>query len=225
MALRDRWEWFDIGALILVVLLLLFALVNRRLTFSRNLVASALFLAIVFVLLPRIVFGSAYADMRLAPYVFAIALVGIRFRDGAGFRFSRAMAIAGLAFLLVRTGGTTASMSLYDRSYDRELAALDHVPHGARLVSFVGRRCIEPWAMSRLLHLPGLAIVRRHAFSNDQWTMAGAQLLDVRYKPGWPFIRDPTQIVTRLPLPPARSGGRPIGRWPTSRATRSIMSG
>ena len=197
MALRDRWEWFDVGALILVVLLLLFALVSRRLTFSRNLVASALFLAIVFVLLPRIVFGSAYADMRLAPYVFAIAVVGIRFRDGAGLVFSRSMALAGLAFVLVRTGGTAASMALYDESYDRELAALERVPHGARLVSLVGRRCTEPWAMSRLLHLPGLAIVRRHAFSNDQWTMAGAQLLDVRYKPGWPYIRDPSQIVTR----------------------------
>lgn len=197
MALRDRWQWFDLAALVLVCLLLLFAALSRRLTFSRNLVASALFLAIVFVLLPRIVFGSAYADMRLAPYVFAIALIGIRFPDNAGFRFSRFMAIAGLAFVALRTGGTAASMWLYDRSYDRELAALDHVPHGARLVSFVGRRCTEPWAMSRLLHLPGLAIVRRRAFSNDQWTMAGAQLLDVRYKPGFPFLRDPSQIVTR----------------------------
>ena len=87
-------------------------------------------------------------------------------------------------------------MWLYDRAYDQELAALDHVPHGARMVSFVGRPCVEPWAMSRLLHLPGMAIVRREAFSNDQWTMAGAQLLRVRYRPGWPFIRDPTQIVT-----------------------------
>ncbi len=93
--------------------------------------------------------------------------------------------------------GTTVSMGLYDRVYDRELAALAHVPQGARMVSFVGRPCVEPWAMSRLLHLPGLAIVRREAFSNDQWTMAGAQLLRVRYFEGWPFIRDPMQIVTR----------------------------
>ena len=198
MALRDRWQWFDLAALALCVLLLLFAIVSRKLSFSRNLVASALFLALVFVLLPRIVFGSAYADMRLAPYVFAIALIGIRFPESATFRFSRAIAIAGLAFVMVRTGGTAVSMWLYDRSYDRELAALDHVPHGARLVSFVGRRCVEPWAMSRLLHLPGLAIVRNHAFSNDQWTMAGAQLLHVRYRPGAPFVHDPSEIVTRF---------------------------
>ena len=198
MALRDRWQLFDISSLALVFLLLLFAAVSRKLTFSRNLVASALFLALVFVLLPRIVFGSAYADMRLAPYVFAIALIGIRFPQGASFNFTRAMAFAGLAFVAVRTGGTTVSMWLYDRTYDRELAALDHVPHGARLVSFVGRPCTENWAMTRLLHLPGLAIVRRHAFSNDQWTLAGAQLLHVRYKPGWPFLNDPTEIITRV---------------------------
>jgi hypothetical protein len=89
-------------------------------------------------------------------------------------------------------------MWLYDQRYDQELAALDHVPHGARMVSFVGRRCTEPWAMSRLLHLPALAIARRHAFSNDQWTLAGAQLLHVRYRPGVPFVHDPSEIVTRF---------------------------
>jgi hypothetical protein len=196
MALRDRWEWFDVGALALCVLMLLWSIVDRRMSWSRNLAASFLFLVIVFALLPRIVFGSAYADMRLAPYLFAIALVAIRFREKATFGFQRGIAIAALAFVLVRTGGATASMWLYDRSYDRELAALDHVPHGARLVSFSGRECVEPWAMTRLLHLPAMAVVRRHAFSNDQWTMAGAQLLTVRYKPGWPFIRDATQVVT-----------------------------
>jgi len=201
MALRDRWQWFDIGALIVVCLLLFWSIVDRRMSWSRNLIASVLFLSAVFVLLPRIVFGSAYADMRLAPYLFVIAIVAIRFRDDASFKLQRAIAIAGLAFIVVRTGATGVSMWLYDQRYDRELAALDHVPHGARMVSFVGRPCVENWAMTRLLHLPGMAIVRNHAFSNDQWTMAGAQLLQVRYSPGWPFMRDATQIVTRHRCP------------------------
>jgi hypothetical protein len=196
MALRDRWQGFDMIALGIATALFGWTLVSRRLTLSRNLAASTLFLAIVYVLLPRIVFGSAYADMRLAPYLFIIALVAIRFPERPDLRFARTLALAGIAFVAIRTGATTLSMWLYDRSFDRELAALDHVPHGARMVSFVGRPCVEPWAMSRLLHLPGMAIVRNHAFSNDQWTMAGAQLLQVRYRPGWPFIRDATQIVT-----------------------------
>ena len=201
MALRDRWQWFDIGALVLVCLLLLWSIVDRRMSWSRNLIASVLFLSIVYVLLPRIVFGSAYADMRLAPYLFVIAIVAIRFKDSASAAFQRSIAIAGLAFLLVRAGGTGISMWLYDQRFDRELAALDHVPHGARMVSFVGRPCVEGWGMTRLLHLPGMAIVRNHAFSNDQWTMAGAQLLQVRYSPGWPFVRDATQIVTQHRCP------------------------
>src|SRR5205085_9234601 len=193
--------WLGLDALAMSFALLGWACVAKRLTYSRNLAASALFLVAVFVLLPRIVFGSAYADMRLAPYIFMIALIAIRIPEAAGQRFSQALAIVGLAFVLVRTAGSTASTFLYDRAYDRELAALDHVPWGARLVTFVGRPCVEQWAMSRRLHLPAMAIVRRHAFSNDQWTMAGAQLLQVRYRPGWHCFRHPTDVVTSRRCP------------------------
>lgn len=194
--LRDRWQWFDLAALIVVLLLLVRALRSPRIEFSRNLAASALFLTAVFLLLPRIVFGSAYADMRLVPFVFATALIAIRLKGRAGPDFARAAATAAIAFALVRLGGTAASFWLYDHEYDRQLAALDHVPEGARLVSFVGRGCREPWRASRLEHLPAIATVRRNAFTNDQWTMAGAQLLTVVYLPSSYFVRDPSQVVT-----------------------------
>lgn len=196
MALRDRWETFDLASLALIGLLLLFALFSRRLEYSRNLAASAVFLALVYLLLPRIVFGSAYADMRLVPYMIAVAVIAIRLKPGAGRRFAGVLAALGIAFLLVRTVSTTVSFWLYDRSYDRLLTALDHVPPDARMVSFVGRGCADPWTMSRLEHLPALAIVRRHAFSNDQWAMAGAQLLEVDYPAARGFDTDPSQIVT-----------------------------
>jgi hypothetical protein len=195
-ALRDRWRWFDSATLSLAGLLLLEALRHPKLEYSRNLAASALVLLAVFILLPRIVFGSAYADMRLVPYLFAVALIAIRYRPGANPRYVKMVAVAGLAFFLVRIGGNTLSFLHYDRVFDRELAALDHVPRGAPLVSFVGEPCGQPWGMTRLHHLPGIAIVRKNAFSNDQWVMAGAQLLRVRYREGWPFTQDPSQIVT-----------------------------
>jgi hypothetical protein len=201
MALRDRWAWFDQGALLLIIALLVAVLVTRRLTFSRNLGASALFLLAVYLVLPRVVFGSAYADMRLAPYIFAVAVIAIRVPEGH-LKLSRMLALAGLAFFAVRSIGTATSLYLYDARFDRELAALDHLPRGARVVSFIGRPCLEEWAVSRLHHLPALATLRRNAFSNDQWTMAGAQLLSVRYRGGGRFVRDPSQIVTD-----ARCGG------------------
>jgi signal transduction histidine kinase len=196
MMLRDRWAEFDIDCVALLSLVILIAAFHRRIGFSRMLAMFAVFLTIVFLLLPRIVFGSAYADMRLAPYAFAMALLAIRFQPSFRARTLRWIAIASLAFFLVRIGATTASFRLYDRVYDRELAALDHVPRGARLVSFTGIACRQPWKMSRLEHLPAMATVRREAFSNDQWTMVGAQLLTVHYPAGGRFVQDPSQMVT-----------------------------
>lgn len=197
MALRDRWELFDLISLgVIGAVLLLGLLLFRKLQYSRNLAASAIFLALVFLLLPRIVFGSAYADMRLVPYMIAVAVIAIRFRRETDRRWGQALAIAGLAFFAVRTGATTISMAMFDREYDRQLAALDHVPRDARLLTLVGRTCHDVWKMSRLEHIPGIALVRRHAFSNDQWSMAGAQLLRVAYREGRGFNADPSQMVT-----------------------------
>lgn len=196
MILRDRWKWFDLGSLALIGLLLLSALRHPHISWSRNLTMSALFLALVYALLPRIVFGSAYADMRLAPFVLAVAVIGLRARPGLSRRKATLIATAALAFAGVRLAATTASFWQYDRTYDRELAALAHVPANARLISFVGAHCRWPWAMTRLEHLPAMALVRRGAFANDQWSMAGAQLLTVRYRGNRGFNHDPSQLVT-----------------------------
>jgi hypothetical protein len=195
MALRDRWAVLDVTSVVVLALLLFEGWRHPRLEYSRMLGISALFLAAVYLLLPRIVFGSAYADMRLAPYLLAIAILAIRTRDDLSSDFARRLAAAAILFFLVRTVALTASFALYDRDYDRELAALDHLPRGARVVAFTGVSCGRQWQTSRLEHLPGLAVVRREAFSNDQWVMAGAQLLTVRYPAGGGFVADPSQMV------------------------------
>jgi hypothetical protein len=196
MALRDRWEMFDKASLAIIGIVLLTGLLWwRRLEYSRNLAASALVLALVYICLPRIVFGSNYADMRLAPFVIAVAVIAIRFRRNWGGKTGTILAVAGLLFFVVRTAGTTASLYLYDKAYDSELAAVDHIPANARVVSFVGVKCRKSWAMTRLEHLPAIALVRKSAFSNDQWSMEGAQLLTAHYPDGGWFTRDPSQQV------------------------------
>lgn len=201
MALRDRWEYWDYAALAVIGLVLVTGLLWwKRLEYSRNLAASAIFLAIVYVCLPRIVFGSNYADMRLAPFVIATAVIAIRYRPAWAGRAGAAFAILGLLFAGARLAGNSYSFWLYDRAYDRELAAVDHIPKGARVVSFVGVKCRKDWAQTRLEHLPALALVRRDAFSNDQWSMSGAQLLTTIYpdRDNW-FSRDPSQQVLARP--------------------------
>lgn len=194
--LDDRWALFDIASAAILFLILFKGFRDPAIEYSRNLGLSALFLLAVFILLPRIVFGSAYADMRLAPFVIGIAVIALRPKPGVSIRHSATLAALGLAFFLVRIAGTTISFWLYSQAYDRELKALDHVPVGAKLVSFVGTECRGGWLMSRLEHLPAVALERRLAYSNDQWSMAGAQLLTARYGPARRFAHDASQIVT-----------------------------
>lgn len=194
-ALRDRWKVFDVASVGAVALVLLEALRNPHLTFSRNLAFSGLVLTATFVVLPRIVFGSAYADMRLAPYLLAVFLLAIRFRGETGRRLGRAIAIAALLFCVVRLGSTTLSLAMASNDQQAKLQAIGHMPVGARVVTQVGMPCTNSWPLARNSHLGAMVMVRRDGFSNDQWLMEGANLLNLRYKAAGYFAADPSQIV------------------------------
>ncbi|MEO6247713.1 MAG: hypothetical protein ABIO85_03920 [Sphingomicrobium sp.] len=208
MALRDRWDWYDQASLVVVALLFLVVLCHRKLTFSRNMVFSALVLIAVYLLLPRIIFGSAYADMRLVPFIFAVILLAMRFKADTHLPTARALAIAGLVFCGVRLAGTTLSLALASLDQSATLEALERVEPGARVLTLVGHRCNDNWALPRNAHLGAMVIVRREGFSNDQWPMVDAKLLGVRNaaKLGW-FAYDPSEQVR-----PSRCSNRE--HWP-----------
>jgi hypothetical protein len=193
--LRDRWEWFDIGSLVVCLLVIVETVRRKTMAFSRNLAFSALVLFLVFLAMPYVVFRSAYADMRLIPYVLAVALLAIRFREPLPMRTAHWFAVAGLLFFVVRIAGNSWSLAATDRDYRAKLEALDHVPAGARVLSLVGDGCGNPWTMPRNTHLGAMVIVRRHGFSNDQWVTEGMNLLKLRYRGAGPFTSDPSQIV------------------------------
>jgi hypothetical protein len=195
-ALRDRWYWLDLASVVLVALVWLYALVSRKLTLSRNLAFSALVLAVTFVLLPRIIFGSAYADMRLVPYGMAVAILAIRFRDTIDYRQATALAVLGCAFFLVRIASNTASLAIAANRQGRMLQALDYVPEGSRVATLVGVPCGGTrWQLMRDTHLGAMVIVRRDGFSNDEWAMEGFNLLDLRYTAAGLYSADPSQMA------------------------------
>ncbi len=200
--LRDRWQSFDLASAFLLFGLLGVAFLGvRDRSFDRvpALARASQLLLAAFLLLPFVLFGSAYADMRVAPFMVMLALLALRPGERQGTRGIALMAFAGLAFFLVRTTATTVSFWQYDREYRAELAALDHLPRGARVVAFVGDTCVSPWAYNRLNHLPGLAIVRRAAFANDQWRMDGAALLVIDAPAMGAFAADPSERVLSEP--------------------------
>ena len=195
-ALRDRWGAYDIFSVAFAAVIFLFALVSPKLTLSRNLAFSAIVLACSFALLPRIVFGSAYADMRLVPYMMATALIAIRFKEPSARGLAQMLAIIGIVFALVRLAGTTASMTIAANDQKAKLAALDHIPRGARVASFNGLPCVVVmWSLPRNGHLGGLVLARREGFSNDQWLTEGLNLLRLKYRGVGSYGYDPSEIV------------------------------
>lgn len=198
-ALRDRWKWFDVGSLIVPALVFLYAIGNRifghSLTLSRNLAFSVIVLAVSFAILPRIIFGSAYADMRLVPYLIAVALLAIRFRGALNGKTAQVMAVLGLLFFATRTTANTISLGRAGMDQAATLEAIDHMPMGARVITLTGMPCTEYWPLLRNAHLGSMVIVRRDGFSNDQWLLEGVNLLDLKYRAAGYFAADPSQLV------------------------------
>jgi hypothetical protein len=209
MALRDRWRTWDLTSVAICAGVLALALISAvlswfrrfsrvaKLSFSRNLAFSALVLIAGYILLPRIIFGSAYADMRLVPYAIAVALIAIRFRDITAPRVGTVLAVIGLLFVGARIATTTASLAIASDEQEARFAALDHIPMGARVATFVGDPCGTAWPLPRDSHMGAMVVVRRQGFSNDQWVLEGINLLDLRYRVAGHFAADPSQRVRR----------------------------
>jgi hypothetical protein len=189
---RDRWQWFDLLSLMPLVLILYVALRSRRMGFSPLLGWPALLCLGAFVVLPRLLMGGAYVDMRMAPAAVMLALIAIRPTDAARSQMLVTMA---LVFVLVRLTGTTASFAERSAEQQRELAAIEVIPHGAAVLSLIARPCNGAWTDLRRDHLPGVAVVRRDIFTNDQWAIEGQQSLGIRYTIAKPYTVDPSQSV------------------------------
>ncbi|MGH6782217.1 MAG: hypothetical protein ACREB5_08940, partial [Sphingomonadaceae bacterium] len=139
--------------------------------------------------------GSAYADMRLVPYALAIGIIALRPLDDTSRRWMAGLAIAACLFCVARIGATTWSFAQYARAYDDQLGAIEHIRPGSAVMVLVDLKCQGQWKTARMDHLGSQAIVRRDAFANGQWAMAGAQLLTVHYAAAGRFQTDPTQLL------------------------------
>lgn len=193
-ALRDRWAWFDVACLAIILLLLVLAVRDRRFAFAPVLTVPVLALVVIFLLLPTTLFGSAYTDMRLVPYIFALALLAIRFLPESGRQASVVAAMA-LAFGAVRLGANTISFGWAAQDQQAKVGALAQIPAGSRVVTFAGIECGGGWQLPRNIHLGSLVTIWRQGFSNDQWLIEGAFGLELKYRQAGDFIADPSQLV------------------------------
>ncbi len=195
MAMRDRWGMWDVASALALVGAIGWTWRSRSFERHAGLSLGAAIVGAAFVLLPKHVGGTSFVDMRLVPMIMATALIAVRPREDCPARVVELLAIAGLVFMGARMTGNAISLAIFDREFAADLSVLDAMPRDALLVTLNVRPCLDydPWLRDRRSHLAGYALARRHDFANDQWAMAGAQLLRVHAPAMGPFVGDPSQ--------------------------------
>lgn len=179
--LADRWEGWDYGCAVALAVVIGVLWRSRAVALHKGLALASVVLLALYFVMPGVAYGSAYADMRLTPTIFALALICARPRSEMSPRGRQVLAVAAIAFMLARLGGNTVSMAMWDRQIRQETAVVDGVPRGSQLVTFISQPCRAQWLQNRIrdTHAASYALTRRHAFANDQWQMTGGQLLRI----------------------------------------------
>ncbi|MFW2831174.1 hypothetical protein [Sphingomonas sp. ID0503] len=190
--LRDSSAGIDLASVLLLFGALYIARRDQRLGFDSMVSWPAWLALAVFLVLPWRLLGGAYVDMRMAPAIVALALIAIR--PPAEWRMARVIGALALGFFLFRIALGTASFAAHDGEWRRELAGVDAIPRGSAVLVLTAEKC-NAWADDRIEHLGGMAIVRRDAFVNGQWALAGQQLLTIRHNAAEPFAGDMSQVI------------------------------
>jgi len=200
--LRERWEVWDKASALLLIAMVLVAASGFGLRLVRTVRIALPLLILLFLAIPRVLIGSGYADMRLAPMFIAVGIIGISADRPLAARHARLIAAAGLAFFVARIAVTTTAYRLIDMEWKAQLAALDHIERGTRVLVLTQVPCSRQWASNRINHISSLGVPRRELFTNGQFVLPGAQLLSLKYQGAGSFRADPSHM-----LRPARCGG------------------
>lgn len=183
-AMRSYDQVFDITSLCLVLLVIVFAVFSRR--FDGRAGWAALILLGLTLIVPRQIFGGDYADYRLSTAALLVACLAI---DWKVPRWG--LALAALLFTS-RIALTTAVWYEDARVSQQMIAAMDHVPEGARVATAVAIPRSQ-WLFGPFEHFGSFAVVRRSAMENSNFALPDVHMLsmrETRYR-----FNDPTQRI------------------------------
>ena len=210
--LRERWQVYDVLCAMLLYAVIALALRSHRLSLAPVLAVPALLGAIAFVLLPAFYAGGSMVDMRVLPATVALALLAID-APASGDRWEKRVAGLAAAFFVIRMATTTLAFVLFAQGQTAALRAIDAMPQGASVLVLVNEPAADNWTNPRLGHIAGLAIARRRIFTNEQWALAGQQLVRPLHPSAAPFDRDPSQLIYPATVPGSMSLGQAIATF------------
>lgn len=182
--LRAEWEIFDIASVGVLLAVLSWFCFSRRVTRDRAFMLCAGALLGLAIILPSTVLSSYFADVRLYAPALMIAFLGIR---AVPDRFARPLIILAVVWFGLRTAETALGWHQRGAEMEADLAALDHVPMGARIAVLGHSSECGVWPLGGRSHAASLSIPRRHAFVNTEWDIPGQHLMQPIYNLGRGF--------------------------------------
>lgn len=182
-SLALAWDRVDKYCVALLVLLAGAALALRLTRISPGLALAAALIFAAFLVSPGELFGGGSVDVRLLTPFALVAATALTWRRDV--RAPWRMAAIGLITIGIATVSvgrlayTAAAFRRFDADIARNLALIEPMPHGARVLGIVvdGLHGGRP----PLTLLPSMAVVRREAFSNLQWQADAGHTLTLLY--------------------------------------------
>ncbi|MCJ8191031.1 hypothetical protein [Sphingomicrobium aestuariivivum] len=175
----DQWRWLDLAMASMTVLLLVGATLSNDFAWRRTMLLwFAGLLTLVFFAMPRVLFGSAFSDFRMAPVMllaFFLALDGVRRKDRA------LIAAVALGFGLLKLATTSASTLIWSDRIAAQRAVIADLAPGTRLFAhYAPRECRTIWPLRRNAHIGGFHIAENSGYANNMWEISEASPLKLR---------------------------------------------
>ncbi len=181
-AMRDGVVWLDHWSLLFFAALLLGSLLLRKID-GRLGWAAAILLA-GSIAMPRHIFGGDLADARMIYSGLLVASLAL------SWQAPRWLLWITPALFLVRLGVTTDTWHRGSARTEQLLAALDHLPRGARVANLVVTNS-GVWGYNAQEHIGGYAVLRKDVLINAHFAIPGVHMISTRE--GGPNFRDPSQ--------------------------------
>lgn len=181
-AMRDGVYWIDHASLLVIAAVLAGSLLLRRI--DGRLGWAAVILLLGSIAVPRHIFGGDLADARM---IYSGLLVGCL---ALSWQVPRVVLWLAPALFLGRLAITTDNWQRGSAETERLLAAVDHLPQGARVANLVVTNS-GVWGYNAQEHIGGYAVLRKNVLINAHFAVPGVHM--IRPREGGPGFRDPSQ--------------------------------
>ncbi|MEY4054725.1 MAG: hypothetical protein RL519_60 [Pseudomonadota bacterium] len=181
-AMRDSVVWLDHWSLLFFATILIGSLLLRKI--DGRLGWAAVILLAGSIAVPRHIFGGDLADARMIYSGLLVASLALTWQA------PRWLFWIAPALFLARLGVTTDTWQRGSARTEQLLAALDHLPRGARVANLVVTNS-GVWGYNAQEHIGGYAVLRKDVLINAHFAIPGVHM--IRAREGGPNFRDPSQ--------------------------------